>query len=112
MNEETPDSESQDVETYITDDPVQVKARQKKATRLQQQYIDDMRTLMGDPRFRRWLWRVLSRCRLYEISYTGTQQTNFYEGMRNVGLGLLADVQKAGMENYLNMIHEAKDADK
>ena len=111
MNDET-NSDDIDPDIYSTDDPVQVTKRQKRAARIEQQYLDDMRTLMGDARFRRWLWRVLGRCRLYEISYTGTQMTNFYEGMRNVGLGLLADVQKAGMEDYLKMIHEAKDVDK
>jgi hypothetical protein len=97
------------VSEYNTDNPVHVKERKTKAQLTRQQELEDLRLLMTDQRFRRFMWQLLSRCRIYQLSYTGDAAlTNFNEGMRQIGLATLADVHKIAMEDYLRMVSEVK----
>lgn len=95
--------------TYDADNPEHVKERKSSARLVRQQELDDLRLLMTDARFRRFMWQLLSRCRIYQLSYTGdAAQTHFHEGMRQIGLATLADVHKIAMEDYLRMVSEVR----
>lgn len=72
------------------------------------QELNDIAALMATPHGRRFLWRTLSLCGVYRLSYTGNSETFFREGARNVGLQLLADVEEAAHEDMLTMMREAK----
>ena len=97
---------------YSPDDPAQVKDRKSRAQRARARALDDLAILMGDARFRRFLWTLLSRCRIYQTSFhADALQMAFNEGQRQIGLTLLADVHAGGMEDYLRMMDEARQGD-
>ncbi|MCE4056303.1 Bbp19 family protein [Pseudomonas sp. Au-Pse12] len=59
------------------------------------QEIADFRWLMNDPRGRRFMWRSMGRCRVFQPSIGPTDAaTNFNEGQRNVGLFLLGEINE------------------
>jgi hypothetical protein len=68
----------------------------------------DFKWLMSDARGRRFMWRLLGLTGLYRSSFTGNSTTFYNEGMRNVGLMLIADVNELTPEAYLKMIEEQR----
>ena len=68
---------------------------------------EDFKWLMGNKRGRRIMWRLLERTGVYRSSFTGNSETFFREGMRNVGLTLLSQVQQLTPDQYAVMLKEA-----
>lgn len=65
-----------------------------------------LRYILEDRRGRDWLWSLLEGCRIWSSSYTGDQTTVFNEGMRNVGLKVLTEIDAAAPEALVTMITE------
>ncbi|WP_223513960.1 hypothetical protein [Pseudomonas sp. GL-R-26] len=54
--------------------------------------IADFRWLMSDPRGRRFMWRLMGHCKVFQPSFNPHGGVmNFNEGQRNVGLFLLGE---------------------
>jgi hypothetical protein len=70
---------------------------------------DDFVWLMGDPRGRRIVWRMLEMTGVFRTSFTGNSETFFREGQRNVGLMLMAQIHDATPGQYVLMLKEQKD---
>lgn len=74
--------------------------------RAREREIDDFKFVMGDPRGRRVIWRVLEKAGIYRSSYTGNSETFFREGERNIGLMLLAEMMTTCPELHIAMLQE------
>jgi hypothetical protein len=66
----------------------------------------DLAVLLEQPEGRRYLWKMLDFCGVYRTSFTGSSETFYLEGKRNVGLMILSEIMKASPEAYLLMINE------
>lgn len=75
---------------------------------LKKQQVDDIRGLMSTVSGRRVVWRLLEKAGIYRTSFTGTNETFFNEGMRNVGLFLLSEVMAYSPDDYFLMMKEAR----
>lgn len=65
----------------------------ERAERLKQ--AADFRWLMNDERGRRFMWRLMGHCKVFEPSFNPHGGVmNFNEGQRNVGLFLLGQVNQ------------------
>lgn len=69
----------------------------------------DFKWLMSDVRGRRFVWRLLETTGVYRNSFDGSSRTYFNEGMRNVGLMLMADIHEFSPETYAVMLKEMKE---
>ena len=95
-------------QTDISDEST-VKAIKEKSKSAEETFADDIDWLMASPRGRRIMNRYLSRCHVFESSFsTNLSQTNFAEGERNIGLQLLSDVMEHAPDKYMKMIEENK----
>lgn len=75
--------------------------------RIRQKEVDDVRKILKTPEGRRFVWRQLSLCGIFRSSWNlNSNQTSFSEGQRNVGLGLLVDVNEADPTAYAKMQSE------
>lgn len=70
---------------------------------------DDLKWILSDKRGRRFYWRLLADCGVFKSSMTGNSQTFFNEGMRNIGLKLLADLNDVEPDAYVLMLKESRD---
>lgn len=69
------------------DDKARLTARQQEAA--------DFRWIMNDHRGRRFMWRLMGQCKVFEPSFNPHGGVmNFNEGQRNVGLFLLGEVNQ------------------
>jgi hypothetical protein len=87
-------------------------ARAEKALKAQlerQAEIDDLLWLMSDKRGRRFMWRLLQRTGIYQLSFVpgDSTVTAFREGNRNQGLQLLSEVMQHCPERFSVMQKEA-----
>jgi hypothetical protein len=93
---------------YDAGDRSHVSERQKRRRLLSQREDDDLVWLMNQREGRRFVWRLLQSCHLYESSFTGTSATFFREGERNVGLAVLADIVRLCPELHARMAGESQ----
>lgn len=71
--------------------------------------IEDIKWLMKGRQGRRIVWRLLEKTGVFRCSFTGNSETFFREGMRNVGLMLLAQINEVCPEQYTLMVQEQRD---
>jgi len=100
--------------TYMTQDsmvknaadPEQVKKAKEKEESKEDRRLNDIRAVLSHIRGRRFFWRYLGICGVYKTSVADEHIIFYNEGMRNIGLQLLADVNEACPEAYLQMLRE------
>ena len=76
-------------------DAQQVEDAKQKVESKNDQRLNDIREVLNTRRGRRFYWRYLEICGVFRTSNADASQIFFNEGMRNVGLQLLADVNEA-----------------
>jgi len=82
-------------------------SERQKRRRLQHERHDaDLIWLMCQREGRRFMWRLLQSCRLYETGLAGTSAAFFREGERNVGLRVLADIVRLCPDLHARMAIE------
>jgi hypothetical protein len=86
------------VPVHNASDPKQVKDRADKANRDRKQELEDVRYLVKTPAGKRYFRKILERGSVFTTTFTGNSRTFFNEGMRNLALGILADVSEAAPE--------------
>ena len=76
---------------------------------LRQLEVEDFKWLMGNKQGRRFVWRMLEMCGVFRSTFRLNNEMAFLEGMRNVGLKLMADIHETCPEKYHVMVKEAED---
>ena len=98
---------------YDAGDRAHVSERQKKRRLRAEQADADLLWLMNQREGRRFVWRLLETCHLYETSFTGPGSskgaTFFREGERNVGLQVLADIMRLCPGLHARMAADSRD---
>lgn len=89
-------------------DVEQVKKAKEKSVFGRDLEISDVAHVLSSPHGRRFLWRYLGICGVYKTSFTGSSETFYLEGQRNIGLKILADITECNPEAYILMMKEAK----
>lgn len=97
--------------TDFADDPAQVDRKRSKKQSSQQISDAVVRQLMSTMIGRHWVWKQLGDCHLFEnIAFFdgegAVQKTYFAAGERNIGLKLLADVQRLCPREYVLAMEE------
>lgn len=81
---------------FRANDPAQVKQRQKKAERIREFQESDLRKLLSEIEFRRFLWHLIcERCQVMQSPFSpngSTQTLNI--GRQDVGRELWAAVER------------------
>lgn len=69
---------------------------------------NDWRTQMASKIGRRLIWSLLDKAGVFRTSFTGNSETFFKEGMRNMGLFILDEIQTHAPEALALMLAEAR----
>jgi len=99
---------------YNADDPKQVKKAKKEAEFNEAIKFDEIRRWLSNPVGRKIIYGYLEMAHIFRTTFIqgSPDASAFAEGERNVGLRLLADIQSASGELYLQMVNEAKNLEK
>jgi hypothetical protein len=88
-------------------DPEQVKGARRAERDQAEVERQDMLVLLGIPEARRYLWRLMAFCHVFETVWPGTM-ADFENGERNVGLRVLTEITDAQPDALIKMMVEAK----
>lgn len=92
---------------YGDEDKKKTVDQRKEAERLRKRHISDVRKVLGTVEGRRIYWDLLKETGVFRNSFSANaNQTAFNEGRRDVGLAILADVNKADSDAYPRMQRE------
>lgn len=70
--------------------------------------LNDLKYILSTEQGKRFVWKLISRCGLFRTSFTGSSQTFFLEGERNIGLYVLDLIMEADPEAYIKMYMQSK----
>lgn len=91
-------------------DPRKVDRKRERAREDKQTREQVLRTLMADPRGRRYIWLQLQECCVFHqvlvLGPSGYAGTAFNEGKRMLGLKLLNDITRLAPNDYMRMTQE------
>lgn len=97
---------------FDTSDPKAVKARKRSAKKAAEAQAEVIKTFMGFPDGRAYFYQLLVKCNCYRNPFScDTNLMAFSCGEQNIGLQILADLQAASPELYLQMMRESKQND-
>lgn len=92
------------------DDPKIIAKKESKDRLARRNELADVMWVLSTLQGRRFYWRLLARCGIFRTSFVGNERdrTAFNEGERNVGLGLLTDMNDADVTAYMKCVNESK----
>lgn len=97
---------SERADAYDAGDRTHVSERHTRRRLRVEREDADFIWLMNQKEGRRFVWRLLKICHLYESSFTGTSAIIFREGERNVGLQVVADITRLCPNLFARMMGE------
>ncbi len=89
-------------------DENQIKIDREKNKFKQDTEDNDLKFLLSSDQGRRFIWNMLEKCGVFKSSFTGSSETFFLEGQRNIGLKLMSDIMRVDPDSYLKMIKSNK----
>jgi hypothetical protein len=93
--------------------PTEETKRKKKFKKNEaDQELEDVRKILDTEHGRRFLWKYMAECGIFQSIMRTDQWIYFLEGKRSVGLKMLAEVMTADKEKYLLMANEAEHRNK
>lgn len=91
---------------YDSSDRASVKERNSQLKTALANRKDGLRRMLEDPFCRAYIWELIGFCNVFQTTMTGNSYTYFNEGMRNVGLKVLADVKNVDPKFLIQMMTE------
>ncbi len=89
-----------------TGDVTDVKKKKTKAQLRRLKENEWLKDILSKPGGRDFIWRLLTKCGVYDTSFTGdAPHTFFNEGKRQIGLWVLTEIDDADNRSIL-LIHE------
>jgi hypothetical protein len=83
------------------------KESKKEYSKRKDRELDDLKVVLKKPEGRRVVYKILCDCGVFKASFTQNSNTTaFNEGKRDIGLGLLADLDKVEPNAYSQMLIE------
>jgi len=92
---------------YDTEAEAKVKESRKEYKNRKDREISDLQTVLKKPEGRRVVYKILCDCGVFKASFAlNSNTTAFNEGKRDIGLGLLAELDLAEPQIYSQMLKE------
>jgi hypothetical protein len=93
-------------ETYNAANEDHVAQAEKEARDKRERELMDVREILESKAGRRFFSRYLRICGIYKTSFTGNNTTFMREGERSIGLRLLAEMNEAAPDLYIEMLKD------
>lgn len=84
----------------------QTEKADKILAKRQQRELDDIRFMLTSEAGRRFLWRMLTHCRVFESIYEQNARIHYNSGVQDVGHFILGEITKARPEALIEMMRE------
>lgn len=89
-------------------DPKQVEEARKTQQFRREDELNDLRYLLSQPQFRRFVWRMIKFCRVFESIWHQSAQIHYNSGQQDVGHFITAEIVEAEPNALISMMQENK----
>lgn len=89
----------------------QVKSAGKRENFDRKKELDDLRAILSIKEGRRFLWRLLTHCKVFESIWRQSAEIHYLSGKQDTGHFLMSEITEAGEELFFTMMREAKELD-
>lgn len=89
-------------------DPVQVKKAGEKQQSRREKELNDLRFVLSYQQGRRFLWRMLGYCKVFESIWRPSAEIHHLSGKQDCGHFLMGEIVEANQDSFLTMQKEAK----
>ena len=84
-------------------DESQVRQAEVNMKLLDEKNFNDLKFILDSDQGRRFMWRVLSECGVFQTSFRTSSEIYYLEGRRSIGLKLLAEIMDCDPQAYIKM---------
>jgi len=92
-------------------DHKQVNKAKRSSKDLRKQELSDLTYIMASPQGRRFVWRLLGRCRTFGSIWETSAKIHYNAGQQDIGHFLMAELTQADEELFFNMMKENKEGE-
>lgn len=89
-------------------DEEQVKQARSREKRIRERELSDIRYLLQSPQGRRFLWKLMGRCKTFESIWEPSAKIHFNAGQQDLGHFIMAEIIEADENSLLQMMKESK----
>jgi hypothetical protein len=81
---------------YDLSNPEEVREAEIKERNVRRQELNDIRTLLNNASGRRFMWRMLEQCKVFNSIYSESdKQMAYYAGKQDLGHFLMSEISEA-----------------
>lgn len=84
----------------------QVDTAEIKERSARERELNEMRAVLSTPEGRRFLWRLLGRCKTFSSIYESSARIHYNSGQQDIGFQLLQEIDAADPEMFFKMRNE------
>jgi hypothetical protein len=84
----------------------QVESADGKERRQRERELNELRVVMSSAEGRRFLWRLMARCKTFASVYDTSARIHYNSGQQDIGHFLLAEIDQADPEMFFKMRNE------
>jgi hypothetical protein len=89
-------------------DEDQVGRAKGREKRLREREMNDIRYLLQSIQGRRFLWRLMGHCKVFESIWESSAKIHHNAGMQDIGHFVMAEIVAANEDAFLQMMKESK----
>lgn len=89
-------------------DEEQVKQAKSREKGFRERELNDIRYILQSPQGRRFIWKLLTHCKVFESIWSGSALIHHNSGRQDVGHFVMAEIVAANEDAFLQMMKEAK----
>lgn len=82
--------------------------KRRSAKVAQESHAEDLRNIMAMPGGRRWIAALIDSCGILQGGFVGSSEVYYRQGMRDVGLRVMRELQTFCPDEYIQMLQEAR----
>jgi hypothetical protein len=86
----------------------QVESAKDKERRQGMRASNDLRAILATVEGRRFMWRLLGRCKTFSSIYEASARIHYNAGQQDIGHNLLIEIDEADPEAFFKMRNEAQ----
>lgn len=90
-------------------DEEQVKEAARKEKYRRDVDLEDVKTLLGLPQGRRFIWRLLKQTKVFESVWSPSAQIHYNAGRQDFGHFIMGEVVKANPDALVQMMKESEE---
>jgi hypothetical protein len=86
----------------------QVKRAEEKQQTKREMELNDLHHVLGNPRGRRFVWRLLEKCRVFNTVWEPSAKIHYNSGQQDIGHFIMSEIVEADEKYLLDMMKENK----